>query len=151
VKIGVDARILSNNVTGIGRYTLEICISRKRGTSNFRFKDLVSLAIDGVLNHSIVPLRMATFFGISISIITVLAIIGYSLSKLLFGVDRPAGFTTLAVLVLAGISVNALFLGIIGEYLSRIYQQVKKRPLVIVETELDDNNMRSNIEADVTR
>ncbi|OIR10721.1 putative glycosyltransferase CsbB [mine drainage metagenome] len=118
--------------------------NRERGTSNFRFKDLVGLAIDGILNHSIVPLRMATFFGIGISIMTILAIIGYSVSKLFFGVNWPAGFTTLAVLVLAGISVNALFLGIIGEYLGRIYQQVKKRPLVIIESALDDENMRGN-------
>ena len=118
--------------------------NRERGTSNFRFKDLVGLAIDGILNHSIVPLRIATFFGIGITIITFLAIIGYSFAKLFFGINWPAGFTTLAVLTLTGISVNALFLGIIGEYLGRIYQQVKKRPLVIVETELDDNNMRGD-------
>lgn len=118
--------------------------NRERGTSNFRFKDLVGLAIDGILNHSIVPLRMATFFGVGISMMTILAIIGYSMGKLFFGMNWPAGFTTLAVLVLAGISVNALFLGIIGEYLGRIYQQVKRRPLVIVETELDDDNMRGD-------
>lgn len=111
---------------------------RQRGRSNFRFIDLVNLALDGVLNHSIVPLRLATYFGIAVSFLTVLAIIAYSAGKLLFGFDWPAGFTTLAVLVLAGISVNALFLGIIGEYLGRIYQQVKKRPLIIVEEALED-------------
>ena len=57
----------------------------------------------------------------------------------MFGSSWPAGFTTLTVLMLAGISVNALFLGIIGEYLGRIYQQVKRRPLVIVEAELDSH------------
>jgi glycosyltransferase involved in cell wall biosynthesis len=116
---------------------------RERGTTNFRLKDLVNLAMDGILNHSIVPLRMATFFGIGVSIVTVFGIITYSVGKLLFGLDWPAGFTTLAVLALAGISVNALFLGIIGEYLGRIYQQVKKRPLVIVESEFDGNHDES--------
>ena len=114
--------------------------NRERGTSNFRFKDLVGLAIDGILNHSIVPLRLATYFGVSISIITIIAIAAYSSARLLFGINWPAGFTTLAVLTLAGISVNALFLGVIGEYLGRIYQQVKKRPLIIIESELDDYN-----------
>ncbi len=117
---------------------------RERGTTNFRFKDLINLAIDGILNHSIVPLRVATFFGIGISLITIIAIIFYGVSKIFFGLNWPAGFTTLAVLVLAGISVNALFLGIIGEYLGRIYQQVKKRPLVIVESELDGANKGSD-------
>lgn len=111
---------------------------RQRGRSNFKLTDLINLALDGVLNHSIVPLRLATFFGMAVSFLTVLAIIAYSAGRLIFGFDWPAGFTTLAVLVLAGISVNALFLGIIGEYLGRIYQQVKKRPLVIVEEALDD-------------
>ena len=111
--------------------------SRERGQTNFRFKDLVGLALDGILNHSIVPLRLATFFGIGVTVLTLFAILGYVSGKFLFGVNWPAGFTTLTVLLLAGISVNALFLGIIGEYLGRIYQQVKKRPLVIVETSLD--------------
>ncbi len=112
---------------------------RERGTSNFRFKDLIGLALDGILNHSIVPLRLATFFGIGLTVLTLLAILGYVIGKLLLGFNWPAGFTTLTVLVLVGISVNALFLGIIGEYLGRIYQQVKKRPLVIIEHQLDEH------------
>jgi polyisoprenyl-phosphate glycosyltransferase len=111
---------------------------RERGQTNFRFKDLVGLALDGILNHSIIPLRMATFFGIGVSVLTLLAILGYVGGKLLLGFNWPSGFTTLTVLVLAGISVNALFLGIIGEYLGRIYRQVKKHPLVIIEATLDN-------------
>jgi dolichol-phosphate mannosyltransferase len=110
---------------------------RERGASNFSFTDLVGLALDGILNHSIVPLRLATYFGIIITVVTLFSISGYVIGKLLLGLDWPAGFTTLTVLVLAGISVNALFLGIIGEYLGRIYQQVKRKPLVIIETEID--------------
>jgi glycosyltransferase involved in cell wall biosynthesis len=112
---------------------------RERGTSNFRFKDLLGLALDGILNHSIVPLRLATFFGIGVTVLTLLAILGYVMSKFILGFNWPAGFTTLTVLVLFGISMNALFLGIIGEYLGRIYQQVKKRPLVIIEAYLDEH------------
>ena len=115
-------------------------LGRERGMSNFRFKDLVSLALDGILNHSIIPLRFATFFGACISILTVLAIIAFSVGKLIFDLNWPVGFTTLTVLALAGISINSLFLGIIGEYLGRIYQQVKKKPLVIMESALDDDH-----------
>lgn len=115
---------------------------RERGKSNFRLKDLVGLALDGILNHSIIPLRLATFFGAGVSILTVLGIFAYGIGKLIFGFNWPAGFTTLTILVLAGISLNALFLGIIGEYLGRIYQQVKRKPLVIVEAELDGRNAR---------
>lgn len=111
--------------------------SRVRGKSNFSFKDLLSLALDGIFNYSVIPLRLASFFGFSVSVITVACIIGYGLGKVIYGVDWPNGFTTLTILILTGISMNALFLGIIGEYLGRIYQQVKKKPLVIVEAELN--------------
>lgn len=106
---------------------------RVRGRTHFRLRDLFNLAIDGILNHSIIPLRLSSYFGILLSVITIFTIIIYAAARVYFGIDWPRGFTTLAVLTLFGISVNALFLGIIGEYLGRIYQQVKKRPLVVVE------------------
>jgi len=57
--------------------------------------------------------------------------------KILLGKQWPPGFATLAILILSSISLNALFLGIIGEYLGRIYQQVKRRPMAIIESEID--------------
>ena len=113
--------------------------SRIRGKSNFSIHELFGLALDGILNHSIIPLRLASFFGILVSILTFLGIIGYGIAKLMFGINWPVGFTTLTILILAGISMNALFLGIIGEYLGRIFQQVKKKPLVIIESEINGN------------
>jgi glycosyltransferase involved in cell wall biosynthesis len=110
---------------------------RKLGSTNFKFKDLISLAIDGVLNHSIVPLRIASFFGIIASIASLILISFYTAGKFIFGYDWPPGFTTLAVMILCGIAINALFLGILGEYIGRIYKQVKKKPLVIIEKTLD--------------
>lgn len=106
-------------------------IERKRGKSNFQLKDMMKLAIDGILNHSIVPLRLASFFGITISVLTVLLSIAYFLARTVFNFGWPPGFTTLAILTLIGISMNALFLGVIGEYIGRIYQQLKKCPVVI--------------------
>ena len=109
---------------------------RLRGESKFDFASLVRLGVDGILNHSIVPLRIATYTGLAVSLITFLGLIGYIGGRLLFGQAWPAGFATVTVLVLLSISLNALFLGVIGEYLGRIYQQVKKRPLTIVERSL---------------
>ena len=60
----------------------------------------------------------------------------YLVGRFLSGTDWPPGFATLAILILFSISLNALFLGIIGEYLGRIYLQVKRRPLTIIEQEL---------------
>lgn len=109
---------------------------RQRGESKFNFASLLRLAVDGILNHSIVPLRIATFVGLTVSLLTFLGLCYYAIGRVFFAQDWPAGFATLAVLILLSLSLNALFLGIIGEYLGRIYQQVKKRPISIVEKRL---------------
>lgn len=111
---------------------------RKLGKTNFRIRDLINLALDGILNHSILPLRFASSFGVFISFIAIILIVFYAIGRLVFGFEWPDGFTTLTILTLAGIGLNALFLGIIGEYLGRIYQQVKKKPLVVIEMQLDN-------------
>lgn len=110
---------------------------RVRGESKFSFRELMALALDGILNHSVVPLRIATYLGLAVSAFTLLAIAGYAVGRLFFGANWPPGFATLIILILASLSLNALFLGIIGEYLGRIYKQVKRRPLTIIERELN--------------
>jgi polyisoprenyl-phosphate glycosyltransferase len=107
--------------------------ARVRGESKFPFSKLVALAMDGILNHSIVPLRLSTYFGLAVSAITLISIVGYTATRLLLHAEWPAGFATLAALSLASISINAMLLGIIGEYLGRMYQQLKKQPLTIIE------------------
>jgi dolichol-phosphate mannosyltransferase len=57
--------------------------------------------------------------------------------KIFYNFDLPPGFTTLALFSLFGISLNALLLGIIGEYLGRIYKQVKRGPLTLIEKSLE--------------
>lgn len=106
---------------------------RQRGQGKFSFGELMGLALDGILNHSVVPLRIATYLGLTVSVLTFLAIGGYGIGRLFFGMDWPPGFATLAIMVLGSLSLNALFLGIIGEYLGRIYRQVKRGPMTIVE------------------
>jgi dolichol-phosphate mannosyltransferase len=110
---------------------------RARGESKFSFRELVGLALDGILNHSVVPLRIATYLGLTVSVFTVIAIVGYSAGRLFFGANWPPGFASIIILILGSLSLNALFLGIIGEYLGRIYKQVKRRPLTIIEREID--------------
>lgn len=111
--------------------------ARERGRSKFNFLDLVALALDGIVNHSIVPLRIATYLGIVISLTTIFLMPVYLVIKIFYNFDLPPGFTTLALFSLFGISLNALLLGIIGEYLGRIYKQVKKGPLTLIESSLE--------------
>lgn len=111
--------------------------ARQRGESKFPFSKLLSLAVDGILNHSTVPLRFATYFGLAASVVTITMTIGYAVARVVLGLQWPAGFTTLAALILMSISINAMLLGIIGEYLGRMYRQVRARPLTIIEASLD--------------
>lgn len=105
---------------------------RLRGESKFNFWRLCSLAVDATLSHSVVPLRIATFMGLGLCILTLLMIFGYAASRLFLDTGWAAGFTTTVVLVLFGMGINGLFLGIIGEYLARIYQHLKGSTAVIV-------------------
>ncbi len=111
--------------------------ARARGESKFKMRDLFALAFDGILSHSTVPLRIATYTGLVISLLTFLALVGYTIGKLAFDKDWPAGFATTTLLLLLSLSLNALFLGVIGEYVGRIYQQVRKRPMTIIEHTID--------------
>ncbi|MBS0197878.1 MAG: glycosyltransferase family 2 protein [Planctomycetes bacterium] len=105
---------------------------RTAGVSKFNFWRLCSLALDATLSHSVVPLRIATFMGLALCGATLLLILGYAAARLVWGSQWPAGFTTTVVLILLGMGINGLFLGIIGEYLARIYQHLKGRSEVIV-------------------
>ncbi len=87
---------------------------RSRGKSKFSWGDLIGLAMDGILNHSVVPLRMATYTGLAVSLITFLGILLYLGGRLFFARNWPAGFATTTVLILLSLSLNALFLGVIG-------------------------------------
>jgi dolichol-phosphate mannosyltransferase len=111
--------------------------ARKFGESKFPFSKLLSLALDGILNHSTVPLRFATYFGLVTSVLTVILMLCYAFVRLILRAEWPAGFTTLAALILLSISINAMLLGIIGEYLGRMYRQVREAPVSIIESVVD--------------
>ncbi|MEO6922646.1 MAG: glycosyltransferase family 2 protein [Bryocella sp.] len=111
---------------------------RMVGVSKFSFYDNIMLALDGIINQSIVPLRAAIYVGLSVAAFTVLASFGYIIAYFTVGYRAPAGFTTITVLILGSLGINALMLGVIGEYLGRMYLQMKNRSLSIIERELHD-------------
>jgi dolichol-phosphate mannosyltransferase len=110
---------------------------RMRGASKFNLFRLFGLALDGILQHSIVPLRIATLIGATISGLTVLIGLYYLAAKLFLPVDWPAGFASTTILILLSMGMNALLLGIIGEYVGRIYRNQKQTQIVIVESVID--------------
>jgi dolichol-phosphate mannosyltransferase len=113
--------------------------ARVIGNTKFSIYDNVMLALDGIVNQSVVPLRVATYIGVTVSFLTVIAILGYLIAYFTTGFRAPAGFTTTTVLILGSLSINAMLLGILGEYLGRMYLQMKKTSLSIVERELHRN------------
>ncbi len=117
--------------------------AREVGVSKFSFYDNIMLALDGIINQSVVPLRMAIYIGMGVAVLTVLASVGYILAYFTVGFRAPAGFTTTTVLILASLGINALLLGVIGEYLGRMYLQMKNKSLSIVESELHAPALRS--------
>jgi len=111
--------------------------ARVAGQSKFPFRAMVGLAVDGLVNHSLLPLRLASTVSLLAGLLTFLVLLGYLVGKLLFGQEWPPGFATLAVLLLMSMTLNAMFLGILGEYIGRIFMQTKNINAPIVEAALN--------------
>ncbi len=104
---------------------------RVAGQSNWSFSSLFNLAIEGITSFTTAPLRFASIIGFVIAICTFFFSIFYFAKRLIIG-DPIQGFTTLicAMLFLAGIQL--ICMGIIGEYVGRIFNEAKKRPPYII-------------------
>ncbi len=109
---------------------------RARGESKLKLRKMISLGTDGILFHSVVPLRIAMWVGWFMATIMLVGIGIYVYGKTVINDELPPGLATTVVLIMTGIILNALFLGIIGAYIGRIYQQVKRRPFTIVAERL---------------
>jgi polyisoprenyl-phosphate glycosyltransferase len=110
---------------------------RIAGESKFPFRAMLALAVDAILNHSLVPLRLASITSAVVGTATFLLLLGYVGGWLLFGQQWPRGFATTTILLLFSMTLNAMFLGIVGEYIGRIFMQSKRRPATIVEETLN--------------
>lgn len=111
--------------------------ARVAGESKFPFRAMLALAVDGIVNHSLIPLRLASICSLWIGALTFFLLMFYTIAKLVFGQDWPAGFATTTVLLLMSITMNAMFLGIVGEYLGRIFMQSKQLNVPIIEQRLN--------------
>jgi len=110
---------------------------RTAGRSKFNFIRLLSLSIDGVCSQSTKPLQLITIFGFGLSIVSGILIISYLIWYLFGEGIKSPGFTTLVLLVLSSIGINAAFVGLLGEYIGRIFSAVRGGPLAIVVDRLE--------------
>jgi dolichol-phosphate mannosyltransferase len=110
--------------------------ARKAGETKYPLRKMVRFALDAITSFSYVPLQLATYTGFVIAIIAAIAILLAIVLRLIPGAQFLEGQATTLVTVLFIGGVQLIFLGIIGEYLGRIYDEVKRRPLYIVAESL---------------
>jgi hypothetical protein len=112
---------------------------RAGGTSKFNFVRLARFALDGLMSFSSIPLKVWTYVGLAISAFAI-AMAGYYWARtMVFGVDTP-GFPTLVVSIAFFSGVQLISLGVLGEYVARIFNEVKGRPLYLVAEKLGEND-----------
>ena len=114
---------------------------RAAGSSKFNLWRLWNFAIDGVVSFSTAPLRAWFYVGVAIAAIAVLYALFIVTRVLIFGIDTP-GYASLLIAVLLMGAIQLLSLGIIGEYLGRLFVEVKSRPIYVVEGVYEDGTVQ---------
>ena len=105
--------------------------ARYAGQSKYTIRRLVLLALDGLISFSYVPLRFISFLGLSVSCLSIFLAVFYFVKKLLYGLSPP-GFATLVVSIFFLAGIQLITMGVIGEYVGRIFEEAKRRPLYVL-------------------
>jgi len=105
--------------------------ARHAGETQYPLRKMVKLAIDGITNFSYLPLQLASYFGFVVAGISLIAIVAVIILRLFVGRELTGQATTLVTVLFIG-GIQLICLGVIGEYLGRIYDEVKQRPLYLV-------------------
>ena len=108
---------------------------RESGESKWNFVKLVKYAIEGIVSFTTFPLKLSAYIGFFSSLASIIYLIVVVIQKLAFGISVP-GYATIVVLVLLLGGLQLFCLGILGEYISKIYVQVKNRPVYILKNHL---------------
>ena len=104
---------------------------RAFGASKFSYRKLTRFALDGLMSFSTMPLKVWTVIGVCVSVVALFAALYFVIETAIRGVDVP-GYASLIVSVMFFAGIQLLSLGVLGEYIGRIFAEVKKRPLYIV-------------------
>ncbi len=117
---------------GLDIYKIEYNqLSRKKGITKNNFYSLYDIGMLGIINHSVIPIRIATFAGFTLSAISLLIALSYLILKLIFWNIFIFGTAPILIGLFFFSSVQLFFIGILGEYIASIQTYVKKRELVI--------------------
>ena len=107
---------------------------RYRGQTTWSYWKLWNFALDGIISFSFLPLKVWSYVGVTISFISLLYALMLVIRTLIYGVDVP-GYASLMVAILFLGGIQLITLGVLGEYLGRVYEEVKGRPLYLVREE----------------
>lgn len=128
-------RFMKGLFAWLGFRTLEVYYdrpARAAGETKWRLWRLWNLALEGIFSFSTVPLRIWSYIGLAVSVFAATYLVWVVLKTLIMGVDTP-GYASLLSVVLLFSGLNMLGLGIIGEYLGRVFIETKQRPLYLVQ------------------
>jgi glycosyltransferase involved in cell wall biosynthesis len=104
---------------------------RKKGVSSYSFSTLYQAAIEGITNHSKVPIRIMSIFGFVLSFLSFILAITYLFLKIFFSDTFEIGIGSVLISLFFFGSIQMFFLGVIGEYISIIHTRVRKMPIVV--------------------
>ncbi len=136
-------RFMKGIYSWVGFRTAAVPVSlapRANGASKFNFRQLFDLAVTGLTSFTAWPLRVWTIAGLVISILSICYAVAIAVRTVIFGVDVP-GWATLTVAVFFFGGVQLLSIGILGEYLSRVFSEVKARPGHIVSQKFESDRV----------
>lgn len=105
--------------------------ARHAGRPKYTLRRLIYLALDGLISFSYIPLRAITMLGFGVSLISIVLAVFYVIQKLTVGLNPP-GFATLIVAIFFLSGMQLITIGVIGEYVGRVFEEVKRRPLYVV-------------------
>jgi glycosyltransferase involved in cell wall biosynthesis len=109
---------------------------RAAGESKYSYAKLFRLAFDGIVSFSLAPIRLVTALGFALVVFCV-GVLGWTLYVRFFTHDHPQGWTSVIAVVLLLGGVQLLSLGVIGQYVARIFEEAKQRPLYLVDEVVD--------------
>ena len=110
---------------------------RENGPSKWNFFKLLKYAVEGIISFSSFPLKLSAYVGFFSAFVSVIYLVLVIIKRLAYGVDVP-GYASIVVLVLFLGGLQLMSLGILGEYMSKVYDQVKNRPIYILKEHLKD-------------
>ncbi len=117
---------------GFNKTELEYEVAERiAGKSSFSYRKLVKLAVNGFTSYTTAPLRISAYVGLAVSLLSFVLMLIFLIKALIYG-DPVQGFPTLITVILFLGGVQLLSLGIIGEYLGKVFNETKHRPAYII-------------------